>query len=453
MVRVSYWRRLAIVVLGTLVVATDVARGQTASAPAEEDAVLQALVAEALARNPDLHAVQSAIAAAQTRTVAAQARPDPMVSMTYTNDGWAPSLGSMAMTTLGFMVSQEFPYSGKRQLRADLATSQARQIEPQLTRASLAIGAAVKRAYYGLLLARELQSLTAEQRELWTQIEVVARSRYAVGQGAQQDVLRVQVEVTRIEQRAIEQAAEAELRLAEINRLLARPLDTPIATPARLTLRPLSGTAQDAFERARTISPELAGGRLAIDTERAALAVARRDFKPDFTIQGGYMNRGGLDAMWLAGVGMTLPFNKKARESAVANAEIRARGGAHAVESMALQLQYRTNERFTRAKTAEKIVALYDGGIVPQDQMTVEAAVANYQSGKVPFVSVLEAMGALYTDRWTRAGLVADHARLLASLAEASLDSTPDMTAAASAITTSFGAGPAGSMTGGMGGR
>jgi outer membrane protein TolC len=441
------------IVLGVLVVATGVAWGQTASVPAEDDAVLQALVAEALARNPDLHAVQSAIAAAQTRTVAAQARPDPMVSMTYTNDGWAPSLGSMPMTTLGFMVSQEFPYSGKRQLRADLATSQARQIEPQLARARLAIEAAVKRAYYGLTLARELQSLTAEQRELWTQIEVVARSRYAVGMGAQQDVLRVQVEVTRIEQRAIEQAAEAELRLAEINRLLARALETPIATPVRLTLRPLSGTAQGAFEQLRMISPELASARLAIDTERAALAAAQRDFKPDFTIQGGYMSRGGLDPMWLAGVGMTLPFNKKARESAVANAEIRAQGGAHAVESMSLQLQYRTNERFTRARTAEKIVALYDGGIVPQDQMTVEAAVANYQSGKVPFVSVLEAMGALYADRWTRAGLVADHARLVASLAEASLDATPDMTTAAGAITTSLGAGPAGSMTGGMGGR
>jgi hypothetical protein len=62
-------------------------------------------------------------------------------------------------------------------------------------------------------------------------------------------------------------------------------------------------------------------------------------------------------------------------------------------------------------------------------------------------------MGALYTDRWTRAGLVADHARLLASLHEASLDSTPDMTTAPSGITTSLGSGPAGSMTGGMGGR
>ena len=89
---------------------------------------------------------------------------------------------------------------------------------------------------------------------------------------------------------------------------------------------------------------------------------------------------------------------------------------------MGLQLRYRTHERFTRAKALEKLVALYDGGIVPQDRMTVEAAVTNYQTGKVPFVSVLEAMTALYADRWTRVGLVADHARLRASLREASLD-------------------------------
>ena len=75
-------------------------------------------------------------------TRAARALPDPMVSMTYTNDGWAPSLGSMPMTTLGFMVSQELPYSGKRQLRADLAASEARQAEPALARARLALEAA-----------------------------------------------------------------------------------------------------------------------------------------------------------------------------------------------------------------------------------------------------------------------------------------------------------------------
>jgi outer membrane protein, heavy metal efflux system len=348
-----------------------VAFAQPAPGPARDDPVLQALVAEALARNPDLQAASSAIGAARTRVELAKARPDPMVSMTYTNDGWAPSLGGMPMTTLGFMVSQELPYSGKRQLRADLAASQAREAEPALARARLAVEAAVTRAYYGLLLARELQSLTAEQRTLWQQIEVVVRERYAVGQGAQPDVLRVQTEVTRIEQRAIEQAAEADIRLAEINRLLARPFDTPLETPAQLVLRPLAGSVQDAVEQARAVSPELAGARFAIDTDVAAAALARRNLKPDFTIQAGYMNRGGLDPMWLAGIGVSWPFNKKARESTIAEAEIRAKGGQHVIESMELQLAYRTRERFTRAKTAEKLVALYDGGIVSQDQMTV----------------------------------------------------------------------------------
>jgi len=195
---------------------------------------------------------------------------------------------------------------------------------------------------------------------------VVVRSRYAVGQGAQQDVLRVQVEVTRVEQRAIEQAAEAELRVAELNRLLARPIDSPIEASARLVLRPLPGTVEDAVERARAINPELESVRLAVRAEQSALALAKRDFKPDFTIQGGYMNRGGLDPMWLAGVGINLPLNKKVRQAAVADAEIRSKGGEHALDDITLQLRYRTQERFTRARTAEKIVDLYDQGIVPR---------------------------------------------------------------------------------------
>ena len=165
------------------------------------------------------------------------------------------------------------------------------------------------------------------------------------------------------------------------------------------------------------------------------------------------MNRGGLDAMWLAGVGISWPLDKKSRESAVAEAEIRAKGGSHLAESLGLQLAYRTRERVTRVKALEKLVALYDGGIIPQDQMTVEASITNYQTGKVPFVSVLESMTALYSDRWTRAGLLADHARLRASLREASLDGGPEMSQAAAPAAGSMSAVQAGGMTGGMRGK
>lgn len=453
MLSVLPWRSVGAVLVGAwLVTGGSVAAQERSSAP-PDDPVLQTLIDEALARHPGIQAVHSTIAAAGTRAEQARAYPNPMVSTTFTNDGWVPSLGSMPMTTLGFMVSQELPYSGKRDLRASLATAEARQLEPSMTRVRLSIEASVKRAYYALLLARELQTLIDEQRIVWRQVESVVRTRYAIGQGAQPDVLRAQTELARVEQRAIEQATEVRVRLAELNQLRARPLDTPIVTTLRLSLRALEGSAEDAVGRAVAISPELEEVRRSIDTDRAALEVARRAFKPDFTVQGGYMNRGGLDPMWVAGFGVSWPISKKARESAVAEAEIRAGGDGHVEEAMALQLAYRTQERFARALSAEQLIALYDRSVIVQDELTLQSAIANYQAAKVPFVSILEAVTTLYADRWARATLIADHARLRASLDEAALEQTAEMTTPAFPP-----AGPArqsgsNGMSGGMSGR
>src|SRR5512139_3472 len=97
------------------------ASAQEAPEPASEPA-LEALVAEALVQNPDLRALQETLEAAHARPEQAKALPDPMVSALYVNDGWAPSLGQMPMTTLGFMGSQTLPWPGKRGLREKIAS-------------------------------------------------------------------------------------------------------------------------------------------------------------------------------------------------------------------------------------------------------------------------------------------------------------------------------------------
>jgi cobalt-zinc-cadmium efflux system outer membrane protein len=426
-----------------LAAAAPLARAQESKAPSSPDPVLEALIAEALSRNPDLLAAQAAIAAARERPTQVSALPDPMVSLSYTNDGWAPSLGRMPMTTLALMASQNLPWPGKRHLRSDIAAREADVVEQQLARARLSLRSAVTQAYVGLLVARELQALAREQRGLWQDIEIVVRSRYALGQGAQQDVLRVQVEITRVEQREIEQDTEMRIRVAELSRLLARAFEAPADTSTRLVSRPVVESLADALDRARAISPELAAARLTIDRDRLSLSLAQKAFKPDFTVQASLMNRGGLDPVWFAGVGINVPFNRKARASAVAEGDLTIKSGQRALESLDLQLRYRTEERYTRIKAAEKTIALYDQGIILQDRMTLEASVANYQSGTVPFASVLEAMTTLAGDRWTRATLVADHERLAASLEEASLDPGPGVSASAGAARAPGGkAGP-----------
>jgi len=424
-------RKLLVAVVATeLVLAAVPTRAQTAWPVPVEDPVLASLIEEALSKNPDVAAARQAAAAAGQRPAQARSLPNPMFSVDYTNDGWAPSLGTEDMTTLAFMARQDLPYFGKRGLRGDIATREAGQVQQQAERVGRGITAAVKRAYYGLVLSRNLLDLIRDQEDIWKQIEGVARARYSVGQGAQQDVLRVQVEVTRIEQLTAEQEAEAEIRLAELNRLLARAAAATLDTPARLALRPVPASLDQLVEWADSISPEIKGTGLAV--ERAALAInlAKKEFKPDFSVQSGYMNRGGLDPMWQAGIGISIPLYRKRLSAGVAEAEALHRSSQSAVESVRLQLRFRTQERLTQLKTTERIATLYGEGIVPQDRMSVEAALANYQTGKVPFIAVLEALTTLYNDRATHLRLLANHEQTLASLEEASLESTSAMSSA-----------------------
>ncbi|PYQ23212.1 MAG: hypothetical protein DMF79_04325 [Acidobacteria bacterium] len=428
------------------VLASFLAGSLLAAPPQEpvEDPRLAALVEEALARNPDLLAMQEAVAAARSRPRQVRSLPDPMLSFAFTNDGWSPSLGERDMTTLAVMGSQLLPWPGKRWLRGEIAGVEADLLAQQLDRVKLGLVAAVKRAYWALVLAQDLQELIHEQEEIWKQIEGVARARYTVGQGAQQDVLRVQVEQTRIAQLRVEQEAEAEVRRAELNRLLARAADVPLGATDRLAHRPERLSPEERLAQAEAVSPELRAGALSIDHDRLAVGLAEKDFRPDLTVQAGYMNRGRLDPVWQAGIGITLPIYRRRLTSGLAEAQARSRESERRLESIRLQLRFRTRERLAQLRTAEALARLYTDGIIPQGQMSVEAAIANYQAGKVPFIAVLEALSTLYGDRSTLLRFLASQERIRASLDEASLDATSEMP-------TGGGMAPQGAMPGAMG--
>jgi cobalt-zinc-cadmium efflux system outer membrane protein len=400
------------------------AMGATGHTDPSEDATLSALVAEALAANPDLRVAEQLALAARQRPAQVSARPDPWLGLGYTNEGWSPSLGQMVDSNLAFVAGQSLPWPGKLRLRGQIASREADEVAQQLARAQLGVAASVRRAYYSLLQARAIEDLTREQADVWRQIEGVARARYSVGQANQQDVLRTQVELTRIGQVLAEQSAEAAVRVAEINRLLDRPAETPLATTATLVGSEPAAALGGEIERLGARSPERATAGIALDRARLAVLLAKKEYRPDFSVQGGYMNRGGLDPMWQAGVSVNLPLNRKRRESAVAEAEALLGATQARLSAVDIKLRLRTQERLAQLEAAQKTAALYGEGIVPQDRMSVEAAVASYETGRVPFVTVLEALTTLYGDRVTLVRLLASQSRLRASLEEASLEAT-----------------------------
>jgi len=414
-----------------------------------DDPLLASLIEEALEKNPAVMAAREAAAAARFRPPQARSLPNPMFAAEYTNDGLSPSLGSQEMTTLAFMWGQEFPYAGKRGLRADVLARAADQVDQQLERVKLSVAAAVKRAYYDLLLSRDLLELIREQQEIWRQTESVIRARYAVGRGAQPDVLRAQVEVVRIERLLVEQEAEAEIRVAELNQLLDRPAGTPLVTEARLALSPVDEGLEEMLQRLEARSPEVKSAALGVARSELGVALAQKEFKPDFLVQGGYMNRGGLDPMWVAGLGISVPLYRERLKSGVAEAQAQSRSNERFLDWVRLMLRFRTEQRVAQLEAAERIAVLYAGGVIPQDRLSVDASMASYQTGQTPFVTVLETLTTLYSDLAIHLQILANYEKIRASLEEASLEETSSLSMGGGAMPS---AGGGMTTTGTMGG-
>lgn len=404
------------------------------------DPVLDGLVLEALQKNPELTGAVASAEAVRLRIEPARTLPDPFLSFNYQNDGKSPSLGKQEMTFLGAMFSQPLPWPGKLRLAGEEARNRAEEVEEgTVGRARLSVEARVRRAYYDYLLARAQLELIEDRSRSWREISNIVRERYAVGLGVQQDMLRAQVEVLRLDEARAEQEAQVASRRAEINRVLGRPQDAPIETAARLIFRPQAPDLPALLQAVRDRSPELAGISRAIEAARFRADLAKKNFLPDFVASGGPMYRGGLDPMWQVGLGISLPvFAGSRQRPLLASAQADLRAEEARASSIRQELELRTRERFANLTAVLKIARLYDEGVLPVDQLSLESAIASYRTGKVPFVTVLEALNTLYADRSLLLNRFAEAEKGRVSIDEADLQASAGMTGAAPAV------GPAG---------
>jgi outer membrane protein, heavy metal efflux system len=432
--RISAFTLAALVGLAT---AADAA-AQTPDAPVRgaratfSDPILEALVSEALQTNADVAASVASAEAASFRIEPARTLPDPFLSFNYQNDGWAFSLGERDMTFLGAMFSQPLPWPGKLRLAGEEAELRAQATAGSVGRARLSVEARVRRAYYEYLAARELLALVDEREHSWREIFDVARDRYAAGIGAQQDVLRAQVEVLRLDEARADESARVANRRAELNRLLGRPQNGAIETTQRLEFRAEVPDFPALLETIRGRSPELAALRCGIEADRSRILLTKKEFLPDFVASGGPMYRGSLDPMWQVGLGVTLPIHVGSRlKPRLAEAEAELRAEQERSSSAALELELQTRERFHNLDAALRVARLYRDAILPTDQISLESAIATYRTAKVPFVTVLEALNTLYADRALLIARLADAEKWRISIDEGDLQPTGGMAGAA----------------------
>ena len=369
------------------------------------DAALDRAVSEAIARAPETTAARADTEAARRRIEPARTLPDPMASLTWDGDRKMVSV----------MASQALPWPGKLALNARAAEEDANAVEASETRrAALTIEARVRNAYYDLALAHAVHHLLEEQRQTAEEIEEIARGRYAAGLAQQQDVVRAQIEVVRIGEQVNAQDAILTARAAELAALAGHDVEAA-EIPFEATVPPVDELIAAALGR----SAELAGARASVEAAKTRVALANKNLLPDFVVSAGPMV-GSTNKTFGAGAGITLPlFAAKRQRNQIGEAEARVTAADAAIDALTRDLTIRTRDRAASLDAATRNAILYNDKLLPLDEISMQSALSGYQSGKLPFIAVLDALHMLHDDRVAHLSHVVDAAKWRVAIEEA----------------------------------
>jgi outer membrane protein TolC len=292
-----------------------------------------------------------------------------------------------------FMVGQELPGRGKRALRAAVAEKDVGLAQTDVTIRTRQLVNEVKQAYAMLFIARKATEVHLASVELLRQIADVSQAKYASGRISQQDVLKPVVELSKLHGDLLMFEEQAGIAAARLNILLARAPDAPVGPLTQPTEQTLLPAPTELQRLALDRQPELQRAHIEIERAEAELAVAKQEYKPDFTVQGGYLLMPNQTDAWLARVGVTWPRAPWSRDkiSAHVTEQVAASETAKARErAMQNMVRLAVQEAYLRAKSAQDRAALLRTTILPQAQQTLDVSRIAYQSDRLDFQAVID---------------------------------------------------------------
>lgn len=409
-------KSLGWVVAGWLLVGTAAAQ----EAAREEPVKMADLVAEALRKHPAIQADLRMIEAKRARVPQARALPDPTVGA-----GW---LGNIAPFDVqngdpssyrAITATEEFPYPGKRKLRGQIAQKEADAEEWTLEATRRRIQAEVKQAYYELWAVERAIEIAEKNKNLLVTLARIAEERYKVGKAAQQDVLRAQVEVSRVLQRLTVLRQRQRTLEAQINSLLLRPVEAPLGALAPAEKSALPYSLEELLTRGVENSPEILRQQQLIEQSQLAIDLSEKSALPDFQVGYTYQQRPGLPDMHGFTLGIKIPIFYKSKQRQAQNEAALTRQGLEAKrEALRTTLLFRVKEEYLQARASDELLTLYAKGLVPQSVLALESALASYQVGTVDFLNVLSSFSGVLEYETGYAEELANHEKALARLEE-----------------------------------
>jgi outer membrane protein TolC len=350
----------------------------------------QDLLNRLMQNNPEVQAARARFEAATKRPSQAGTLPEPTASFTNFGVGHPFSrLNGSEFAYQGFGVSQEFPFPGKLALASEEAKREAESTQQSYRAVVIEVTARLKVAYYEWLRVNKAIELTRKHSDLLSRFEEIARNRYRVGKGLQQDVLKAQLEVSTLEQELVMLDEKRQRAEAEIASLLATPTIS-IRAPGEIQASSLP-ISLDELLKTTADSPHVRAEQKMVDARAVGIDRSRKDFRPDFDVNFQWLHTGSnFPDYYMATVGVKIPiYYARKQRYALEESYSRLTEAKQNYRTAQQQAIYQVKDQYLSIQSSERILNLYRTTLVPQAQLTVDSSASAYEVGNIDFLSLV----------------------------------------------------------------
>ena len=293
-------------------------------------------------------------------------------------------------------LTQEIPYPGKMDLMKQAAEKDISIAQWNLKEIELKITRQVKESFYELCFINSAIETTEQNKILLKQFVTIAETKYSVGKGIQQDVLKAQVELSKIMDELIEFRQLQANETAKLNILMNRLPQEPLSIPHGLSRTDFNFDIQTLQELARKNRPFLQSIQSIISKFRLTKQLAEKEYYPNFQVGVRYSQR--QDSLtqerpdFVSGFfGVNIPIwfsTKQSKKVAEENYRIETAKETYNVARNDVFLKIKVI--MDREIKGRSLISLIKTGIILQARQSLESALAAYSVDKIDFLTLID---------------------------------------------------------------
>jgi outer membrane protein TolC len=383
------------------------------------------LIDEALQNNPEIMASKKRWEVFKEKIPQAYSLEDPMLGLGIISLPTNFSFRQEDMTMKELSISQKFPFPGKRPLMKEMAEKEAEAVFTEIQGRVHQIIKDVKTAYYDLSHIYRTTEVTQRNKRILEDFAKIAETRYALGEGIQQDVLKAHIEVSKMVDELIMLGQRKRALEARLNALLNRPPETPTGEPEEVIFKKFPFAIEELQKMALEMNPTLKGMKKMIEAKEKAYALAKREYYPDFNFRFAYGQRDNGPEMrrrdMLTGMmEINIPIfykSKQDRKAAEAMADIQIAEAQY--QAMKNEVLFMIADMGSMIQRGERQLELYKTGIIPQANLQIHSALSAYGVNKADFMTLLDSQMTLYKYELEYHQALTEHEKNAASLGAA----------------------------------